>query len=120
MISDSFAAEIKLSDKFFFPPKPSFSHIEIVSFILLGFTFEYGSQFINYAISRQVQDLNVHIPEFVMDLSTFSSTSMKKLKMSLDFVKVFRFSDCWDLPALTTLRLILPSLSLGGISIPEL
>ncbi|KAL1832235.1 hypothetical protein ACET3Z_001886 [Daucus carota] len=117
---DSFTAEMNLFDKFF----SHRNHDSRIFKLYLSFFFVPPSnlvhKFINYAISRQVQDLNVHIPEFVTDLSTFNSASVEKLTLSLDFCKVFKFSDCWDLPALTTLRLILPSLSPGGISIPEL
>ncbi|XP_074380463.1 uncharacterized protein LOC141721434 [Apium graveolens] len=68
-------------------------------------------KFIQYAISHNVQELNIRtkcrnskIKPF--KLSTFNSKSMKKLTLDLLLDEDFALeSNCWDLPALTTLHL---------------
>lgn len=60
---------------------------------------------VHYAISHNVKDLDIQGLEFnVAELSTITSTSLKKLKLHLSSVELLK-SHCWDLPALTTLQL---------------
>ncbi|KAK1385519.1 hypothetical protein POM88_023254 [Heracleum sosnowskyi] len=64
---------------------------------------------ITYAMLSNAEELNFDIPGYGLDdygLSTFSSTSIKKLSLRLHFSE-FPETDCWDLPALETLHLAL-------------
>lgn len=93
-------------------------------------------RFVNYAIQRNVQQLNLVYNS--NNLSIFNSTSLEKLTMCLNFGGLAASLDCWHLPALTTLCLThfnrvscslpisyftcLPSLrtlSLAGFELPE-
>ncbi|XP_074347889.1 uncharacterized protein LOC141686739 isoform X1 [Apium graveolens] len=65
------------------------------------------AKFVKYAISRNVEYLNVHLRykhKLVM-LSSFSSNSIRKLKLRMILECSVWGSDCWDLPALTSLHL---------------
>ncbi|KAL8149504.1 hypothetical protein AgCh_006494 [Apium graveolens] len=68
-------------------------------------------KFIEYAISHNVQELNIRTKCRIskikpFKLSTFNSKSMKKLTLDLLLDEDFALeSNCWDLPALTTLHL---------------
>lgn len=66
--------------------------------------------FTTHAISHNVEELNFDIASFgtrddAIELSTFCSKTMKELTLKLNFAELVE-SDRWDLPALTTLRLI--------------
>ncbi|KAK1385525.1 F-box domain-containing protein [Heracleum sosnowskyi] len=66
--------------------------------------------FTTYAISHNVEELNFDIASFgtsddAIELSTFSSKTIKELTLRLNFAELVE-SDRWDLPVLTTLRLI--------------
>ncbi|KAL1803205.1 hypothetical protein ACET3Z_031852 [Daucus carota] len=64
-------------------------------------------KFIEYAISHDLQSLRLELLDDhkPFKLSTFSSKSLKKLELNVRLQECALKSDCWDLPALTTLRL---------------
>ncbi|KAL8099199.1 hypothetical protein AgCh_031752 [Apium graveolens] len=66
------------------------------------------AKFVDYAISHRVSYLNV---QFRSDhkpfmLSNFNSGTIKELELQMKPEDSMSESDCWDLPALSTLRLI--------------
>lgn len=66
-------------------------------------------KFIDYAISHNVVDLNVDVMRIEgVKLSTFSSNTIKKLRVRVDFSERLLESDCWSLPVLTSLELVRP------------
>ncbi|XP_074363860.1 putative F-box/LRR-repeat protein At3g59160 [Apium graveolens] len=70
-------------------------------------------KFVEYAISHNEQSLTLdllddHKP---YKLSTFSSKSLEKLTLRVNLQECALESDCWDLPALTTLHLWSPGYS---------
>ncbi|WOH05434.1 hypothetical protein DCAR_0624850 [Daucus carota subsp. sativus] len=66
------------------------------------------AEFIRYATARRVRYLNVHfLPEHrPFKLSNFNSVSIEKLEVIIKLKECISKSDCWDLPALSTLCLI--------------
>ncbi|KAL8099796.1 hypothetical protein AgCh_032159 [Apium graveolens] len=70
------------------------------------------ANFIDYAVSHHVQDLNVHFrrEHKVIKFNRFSSNSISKLQLRMKVGDIVEVSDCWDLPALTDLFLwLLPT-----------
>ena len=80
----------------------SISHLEL-KFLTPGLL----DRFIKYAISHNVEFLDVHFrfKHKPYNLSNFTSSSIKKLKVRMNFERIVSESDCWDLPALTSLHL---------------
>ncbi|XP_074360529.1 FBD-associated F-box protein At3g52670-like [Apium graveolens] len=72
----------------------------------------FPEDFIDYAIEHDVQDLSVKIlnRHDPCKLSTFNSTTLKKLTLEIKLGAVASQSDCWHLPALTYLCLVDPVL----------
>ncbi|XP_063936142.1 putative FBD-associated F-box protein At5g53640 [Daucus carota subsp. sativus] len=65
------------------------------------------AKFVSYAIAHSVQHLNVHFREKhkPYKLSNFNCDCIEKLEMRMELDDSLRESDCWDLPALASLRL---------------
>lgn len=64
-------------------------------------------EFVGYAIRHNVKVINVDLLGLraTIRFSTFTSTSVKNLTLTLNFDRLSE-SDCWNLPALTNLHLI--------------
>lgn len=64
-------------------------------------------EFVGYAIRHKVKVINVDLlgPRANIRFSTFASTSVKNLTLTINFDRLSE-SDCWNLPALTNLHLI--------------
>ncbi|KAL6499421.1 hypothetical protein OROHE_026084 [Orobanche hederae] len=79
-----------------------------------------ADKFIDYAVSHQVQDLNIYFrrEHKPIKLSRFSSNSISNLVLRMRVKDIVEDSDFWDLPALTNLFLwLLPT---GGDDIDVL
>ncbi|KAL1812608.1 hypothetical protein ACET3Z_022673 [Daucus carota] len=65
------------------------------------------TEFIRYAIVRRVRYLNVHFraEHKPFKLSNFNSVYIEKLELTIKLGDCVSKSDCWDLPALSTLCL---------------
>ncbi|XP_074347813.1 uncharacterized protein LOC141686669 [Apium graveolens] len=65
------------------------------------------NEFVGYAIRHNVKVINVDVLGLraTIRFSTFTSTSVKNLTLTLNFDRLSE-SDCWNLPALTNLHLI--------------
>lgn len=96
--------------------RTSVSYLE-VKFLTPGLL----AKFVKYAISHNVEDLNVHVRYMhkpVM-LSSFSSNSIRKLKLRMILEGSVSGSDCWDLPALTSLHLCRLAICYENEDLPE-
>ncbi|XP_017215658.1 uncharacterized protein LOC108193489 [Daucus carota subsp. sativus] len=78
-------------------------------------------RFIKYAIAHHVECLDVHLRHKHKPymLGSFSSGSIKKLKVRMSFEDIVPESDCWDLPALTSLHLCRLFLFFENQNLPE-
>lgn len=79
---------------------------QISSLKLMLLTPGIFARFLKYAISHRVNYLNVHLRNVPYKLSNFNSNSIRKLKLKIKFEDIVSESECWDLPALTTLHLM--------------
>ncbi|XP_074373075.1 uncharacterized protein LOC141713516 isoform X1 [Apium graveolens] len=98
------------------------NHCTCISYLELKFlTPGLLAKFVKYAISRNVESLNVHLryKHKPVMLSSFSSSSIRKLKLRMNFEDSVSESDCWDLPALTSLHLWRLSSSYGNQDLPD-